>query len=246
LYSAIEAVGARVLWFDEWDSFDDARRGSSCAVVHVNCPQTDPAVARLRRAAQGAPQSPLVLVVQGTALGEALARSLSVDEVVVKREANRSLLPAISRATGAAYLRDVGSRVRDAHHLPVRLRIAVAHACHSSNPVKEVADLADRVGCDRSTLTRQWQRVTQPGDAMRLDEVLSWLVLLRAVARRPPGRKWASVAAEVGTSERTLARVARQHVGLSLGALTSLDFAALTSAFELRVVSRMVGSSGAS
>jgi AraC-like DNA-binding protein len=203
-------------------------------------------VARLRAEARGTPRSPLVLVAPRTALGDALGRSLAVDEVVAKRDADRLLLPAISRATGAAYLRDVGARVQVAQNLPVRLRVALAHACHSAEPVTEVADLAGRVGCDRSTLTRQWHRATQPGDAMRLDEVLGWLVLLRAVARRPPGRKWASVATEVGTSERTLARAARQHIGLSLRALTSFDFDALTRAFELRVVSRMMGASGAS
>jgi methylphosphotriester-DNA--protein-cysteine methyltransferase len=65
------------------------------------------------------------------------------------------------------------------------------------------------------------------GSATRLEDVLHWLILARALALKTAERTWRDVAAELRVHPHTLSRFARQFTGLTLRAVaTDRDAAA--------------------
>jgi hypothetical protein len=75
--------------------------------------------------------------------------------------------------------------------------------------------------------------------ALRLEDVLDWVILLRALGVRQRGRAWREVAAELGVHEHTLARLARRLTGQSLAALGDGGFALASAQFERDVLARL-------
>ena len=59
----------------------------------------------------------------------------------------------------------------------------------------------------RRTLWYQWVRRAR-GASVRLEDVVTWVVLLRACVRRARGTPWTAAATELGVNRKTLARAA--------------------------------------
>jgi hypothetical protein len=138
----------------------------------------------------------------------------------------RALPPSpIAADTGPACR--LADAVRGSRRVPPRLRAALLRACAEERPFRSVSRLAAAAGCDRRTLWREWRRAVGDASATRLEDVLHWLILARALALKTAERTWYDVAADLRVHPQTLSRFARQFTGLTLRRIaTSGDAAA--------------------
>jgi transcriptional regulator GlxA family with amidase domain len=127
--------------------------------------------------------------------------------------------------------------LREAAHLPPRLREALALACDERRAIRTVEKLAAAAGCDRRTLWTHWKSAVGPDADLRLQDFLHWLLLLRAAHLKTPRLAWAEVADEVGIHPHTLSRLARQLTGWSLREMADGGHAALSRRFDAEVLS---------
>lgn len=149
----------------------------------------------------------------------------------MSRPARRPNHPQTSLPTG------LSTALRQAGHLPPRLREALALACDERRSIRTVEKLAAAAGCDRRTLWTHWKSSVGPDAELRLQDFLHWLLLLRAAHRKMPALAWADVADEIGIHPHTLSRLARQLTGLSLRDLAAEGHAPLSRRFEAEVLS---------
>jgi hypothetical protein len=127
-----------------------------------------------------------------------------------------------------------------AHHLPQRLREALALACDERQPIRTVERLAAMAGCDRRTLWAHWKQSAGRHTPLRLQDFLHWLLLLRAVHRKTLERPWAQVAEEIGVHPHTLSRLTRQLTGNSLRELAAHGHEPLSQRFHNEVLAPVV------
>jgi AraC-like DNA-binding protein len=156
----------------------------------------------------------------------------------VSRPARRPVVPSPSLPPGLA------TSLRQAPHLPPRLREALALACDERRGIRTVERLASVAGCDRRTLWTHWKGAMGPDAELRLQDFIHWLLLLRATHRKAPGLAWAEVADEVGIHPHTLSRLARQLTGCSLRDLAAAGHASLARRFESEVLSVVLRTPG--
>ena len=150
-------------------------------------------------------------------------------------DASRAPEPARSvRAAQAAALRQAG-------HLPPRLRQALALACENERPICTVGRLASLSGCDRRTLWNQWRTAVGREAPVRLEDFLHWQLLLRAVTLKEPALAWADVADRLGVHPHTVARLARQLTGRSLRELSACTEAGIAAEFERGFLPHLLG-----
>lgn len=228
-------AAAIVLVCHDWRPYERARVRASCSVLLIDHLRGDPLFGRLVGQPAGTVH-PTILVTDKDPENLRLIHGLTLEEVIWAEEVDDALVPAIGRARNAGYLQQVAAVIEATPELPQRLRTALVHACRNGVPVNSVKDLATMVECDRSTLCRQWQRSRGEGVELRLEDFLDWLALLRAVGRRPPGRKWSAVAEELGMQERTLSRMARRLLGSSLRELDVAGYTGVAVRFEKNVL----------
>lgn len=147
-----------------------------------------------------------------------LAAALSAERVI-DALAERDLWPAIERAHVRAILRSLGPVIRETASIPVTLRTAIAFACSSDQARIGVEQLAGVVRCDRCTLARQWKRIRTIESLRRIEDLLNWLLLVRARSRKSSRASWGDVARSCGATTVTLRRTAKQLAGVSLASL---------------------------
>ena len=181
------------------------------------------------------PLAGMVLVITRDADNARLVRDLPVHELIWLQDLEKELWPAVQRAIEARRVEHVAHDVETAPHIPVILRRALAFALRSSGSCTRVRDLTIAVGCDRRMLWRRWRETYGPTPALRLEDVLGWVILLRAAGAKVPGRGWASVASELGVHEHTLARLAQRLAGRTLRGLAAEGPESLWALFESRV-----------
>jgi AraC-like DNA-binding protein len=158
--------------------------------------------------------------------------------VDVSRAARRPIVPSPSVPPGLA------AELREAAHLPPRLREALALACDERRGIRTVERLASVAGCDRRTLWTHWKSAVGADADLRLQDFVHWLLLLRATQRKTAELAWADVADEVGIHPHTLSRLARQLTGGSLRDLAASGHAGLTRRLEAEVLSVVLRSPG--
>lgn len=174
-------------------------------------------------------------------------KDLALEEVVWLREAERELGPAVQRicTQGHDYPRCLAVPFQEAEHLPPAVRAALAYACRAQPPVRSVNQLAAAVGCDRRTLWLHWKQAVSPKSELRLQDVLHWVLLLRAVGRKTPDRPWAAVAGDIGVSPDTLGRWAKCLAGATLEELAGSGRETLLLRFHARVHDILLGDAAA-
>ena len=117
--------------------------------------------------------------------------------------------------------RRLAAAIRLDPRLPQRLRAALLLACNAAQPFRSVCRLAAAAGCDRRTLWRDWRHAMGGASPVRLEDVLHWVILARALEAKSPRRTWIEVAAEVAVHPQTLARFARQFARRGLRAVAT-------------------------
>ncbi|MFL5538977.1 MAG: helix-turn-helix transcriptional regulator [Longimicrobiaceae bacterium] len=154
----------------------------------------------------------------------------------VARPARRPVVPSPALPPGTA------TALRQAMHLPPRLREALALACDERRGIRTVERLASAAGCDRRTLWTHWKAAV--GSELRLQDFVHWLLLLRATHRKHGELAWADVADEIGIHPHTLSRLARQLTGCSLRDLAADGHAELVRRFEAEVLALVLRTDG--
>ncbi|HEX6751753.1 MAG TPA: hypothetical protein VF092_30950 [Longimicrobium sp.] len=143
------------------------------------------------------------------------------------------LVPAARNAQGP--VQNLVLALRRCASISPRLRDALLQACAAPRPFRSVARLAAAAGCDRRTLWRDWRQAMGDSHPLRLEDVLHWLLLARAMEMRAPGRSWGELASAVAVHPQTLARFARQFTRRSLRGV-SADPAAASAALERALI----------
>jgi hypothetical protein len=161
-----------------------------------------------------------------------------VDEVVWICEAEHSLRRVLDQLPVRTLLGRIAGGI-DAAEIPTRFRDALRVALTAEEPIRSVEQLADRLGLDRRTLWYHWRNAAA-ADAAGPKELLSWILLIRAVVLKISGRSWSGAAASLGTDSQTLARVARRCTGSSLLDLCSTGVGPLVATFEREVISQLI------
>lgn len=225
------SVGELVFACGSWSRFERAAPASDCTIVWVDWLADSNAQRWLALLGSRRPSVPVVLVTSKDAENLRWLTHLHVDAVVWPGEIETRLCPIVRRAREESTLRRIAKRLRETSALHESLRRGLAEACVCEPPVLAVHDLAALVGCDRRTLSRYWHSAAGRHSALRLEDVLHWLLLLRAVARKDSKRAWSAIAAELGIHEHTLARLARKLVDASLASVAIEGTAALGLSF---------------
>ena len=231
--------GREVRPVDGWPELEAlAADGAECSVVAI--PRLAAADDARRLAAFRArfPLHPVVLVTRGDIANARNLAGLPVDAVVWQEEVERELAPAVGRTCVLAGSRCFAAALRAAP-IPPALRAALARVACAEHPVRTVAALAEAAGCDRRTLWHQWRQTGAAGE-LRLQDFLHWLLLVRAAGAKTPRRPWSDVADDLGVHPHTLARLARQLVGLSLRELAAGGQAAVAERFQEEVLAKLV------
>ncbi len=90
----------------------------------------------------------------------------------------------------------------------VALQTALLYICDGV-PVPSVSAAAKAADCSRSTLWRQWRKVSH-ASAYRLEDFVDWVVRERAEHLRQLGLDRLEAAFLIGVDESTLARISRR------------------------------------
>lgn len=171
-----------------WSDVLERARRSRCSVVAAECLKKDSVVPKLRAFATIHPDHSVILVTALTAPNGRLLTGLRVDEVVWLPEVEHTLPAAVQRLCSANQLASLCTLFNTATRLPGLVREALSLACRSEVPFHSVQRLADAVGSNRRTLWRQWHRAVGPACDLHLEDMLHWLLLLRAVNVKTSGR----------------------------------------------------------
>ncbi len=204
-----------------WDDFVHEVVAAVCCVIAAECLERHLLAPKLRAFAALHPEHSLLLVTQLNAQNARLLTGLRVDEVIWLAKVEQALPAAVHRVCGTNQLVALCSLFAAAIRLPPTLREGLSLACRGERPVHSVQRLADILGCDRRIPSQQWKAAVDPACELRLEDVLDWLLLLRAVNSKAPSRSWESVAREMGTCRKSLTRYARRLMGCELTILDS-------------------------
>jgi len=224
----------------DWQQFERIAGHADCSIIAMQWLAVESGADRIIYLKAKQPRRPIVLVTAKDADNLRLLRAVIVEEVVWWHEIERTIWATVCRATLASEMNRIATAIRMTTCIPPQLRNALANACESATPVTTTSELAKLAGCHRRTLWYQWRKVTDSDTSARLEDVLSWILLLRAVALRSAGDSWAVVACSLHIHQHTLARLTKQHLGLTVREVSS-QADTVTSALVHRLMSSTVG-----
>ncbi len=181
------------------------------------------------------PLKPILLVAPCEPVELVRVVRLPLEDIVPLAAAPTRLAAAIAAMPSKSLLGEFALRIQQAPDMATRLQMALLNACQAPFPYTTLCELAASVDRSPATLWHHYRRWAPEGCALRLEDLVSWIVLIHAVARRVPGRSLRTVCAEIGVGERTLRRLAREHTGLSLGHLVTVGRKELIREFTRRV-----------
>lgn len=159
------------------------------------------------------------------------------DAVVLFRDFDKELMPAVSRACVGGVLEQMASAIESERHVPPTLRAAIALLYRAQPPIRSVKELAAQVGCEPRTLEHHWRRAVRSG--LRLHDLLGWVLLLHAATARLSTPNWIAVGAALGVGAQTLARLGRTLAHLSLREIAAFGHRKLLSLFRQCVLAAL-------
>jgi hypothetical protein len=138
-------------------------------------------------------------------------------------------------SSGNQALSELAMKVGQDLGIPQELRCAILLLLESPHPIRSEKELALRVGCDRTTLYRQWRDTLGPPTQMGMKDLIDWVLLVRAVTIRHTAKSWSEVATWLGMERPTLSRAAMRLTG---GGLLELELRRLLEAPLVGIVLR--------
>lgn len=214
---------------------------STASVAVVVEPSLTGAVVRRRISdlKRAFPFLPLVVVTEREAENVRHLTELEVDEIVWLSRPG-TIATAIPRAISGSLLRRLARTFASCEGLDPILRRALARLCVATRPVTGVAELADAVGRHRTTLARAWKREAE-GIPWRLQDVVAWILLLRAVGQKSPDRSWNQVAHDLGVHVQTLRGYAERLRGKGLAEIDAEGSGPVVTGFLDEIVDPLTG-----
>lgn len=234
-------AGVNVKRAENWALFTSEVGGCACGVVIVDWLAANLAVERLEALRVQYPHKPVVLVTRKDADNVRLSHRVRIDELVWTEELEESLPDALERMLKTHSFKEIVGAFEVAEGLPRRLREALAHLFRSPQPIVTIAGLGSAVGCDRRTLWRLWSGTVSGEKAPRLQDVIDWNLLLRAIFFRAQATSWVGIAEQLGVHEHTLSRMSKRLTGLDLRGLGVLPPEVVLEMFHNRVLSVVTG-----
>lgn len=224
--------GAPATYCASWDDLERRAGHAPCIVVVAPWLDQDGTLERLARLRSALVFHPLVMVTARHPDNMRLLVRTPADEVVWLDElAESDLASAVRRATSQGIMSRLHRNVRQAAHLPARLRTALAATLDGGRSIRTVSDMASAAGRDRRTLWRWWKTYFNGKACESPARFLDWVVLLRALALKVPRRSWSQVAMDLGVHEDTLSRQARRTLDLRLSELEDEDLSGVLPRF---------------
>jgi hypothetical protein len=221
-----------VIAISDWSDFHIEGKRSDCAVVAARWLAQDNLVGRLADFRLSSTVPPLTIVTTSDADNVRAISAVSVNAIVWLHEIENQLVEAIRGATIGGHLRCLADAIVRPSHLTTQLRQILSIAFRSPPATLCLTQIAMTLSCHRRTLWYQWARAVGNRSALRMEDVISWLLLIHAVGRKTPLRSWAGVAAELSVHEHTLARSAARYMGVPLAEMQCLGQWAILGKFE--------------
>jgi hypothetical protein len=219
-----------------WRDFEVKAVRASAVVIEVEDLGDQRRFQRLQAFRLCQPSLPMVLITSSRPANAKLLMNFTPDELVWLDEVQTALIPAVHQAGSKQLLSRVCELMEGREELPPLVRHAITLACSASPPLHSVKELAALVHCDRTTLNRQWNRLGTGGDIPSLKAFLDWIMVLKAVSAKLPGRSWRRVASLLDLQVETLAQIAMRRLDLPLYRLDSARFPSLLDRFMYEIV----------
>ena len=224
--------GTPATYCTSWDDLERRASHAPCVVVVAPWLDQNGTLEHLARLRSALIFHPLVMITARHPDNMRLLVRTPADEVVWLDElAEADLASAVRRATSQGIMSRLHDNMRQAGHLPARLRTALAAAFDPGRSIGTVSEMASAAGRDRRTLWRWWKQHFDGKACESPARFLDWVVLLRALALKVPRRSWSQVAMDLGVHEDTLSRQARRTLGLRLSQLEGEDLAGILARF---------------
>lgn len=206
----------------EWRAFECALPRSRCGVAVIESLDHAGEFGQLRLLKERAVRHPLILITRRDPESLRLLKDITLEEVIWPSELNQVLLVAVQRACGNSLFSHIADDIQGMACLQPRVRAALALACGAAIPFTSVGALAEAARCDRRTLWRAWAIRPPTRTALRLEDLVGWILLIRAASMKSSGRGWSAIASEFNVSQRRLLRLSERLAGLSLSRLAVL------------------------
>jgi hypothetical protein len=190
-----------------------------CALVAVPPRAVFDATGAIHTLREEHPTLPIVCAADAGERGE-IVRAGGAHEFIRFADTAAAVAAAIQAACTAALLERAAALLQGVDGMPPALRCALVHLCAADPPPRAVAELAAAVPVHRRTLWYQWRQFA--GDLpLRLEDVVAWVLLLRASILRLRGSSWTEAAAALGLHRHTVARAGERLAGVRLPRATS-------------------------
>jgi hypothetical protein len=223
-----------------WQELSDVAPQADCLLIAVRWLAED-ACARLRLAASGDHELPVVLITTKDADNARTALQSGATRIIWLEDVRRELHAVVMSIRTKPTLERAAELLDKSPRLSQSLRIALGAACRAERPLPSVGALAALLRRDRRTLWRHWHRALRGAATPRLEDFLDWIVLIHAAHRKAPARSWAHVAHALSTHEHTLARIAGRLTGNTLSQLAANGHRSLEERFFNAAVRPLLG-----
>jgi hypothetical protein len=180
------------------------------------------ALRRIELLRSSLPVERVLVIVRREAENARRIASSGVDEIAWLEQPTSELLAAIRRLSSPRYLHQLGEEIAQMSDVPDRLRRGLILACNSPRPITSVSALASVTRCHRSTLLLELRTALAPRMTLRLEDLLSWFLLMRALELKADGVSWESAGSVLNVYPNTLRRIAKRLTRRRLRALDAL------------------------
>lgn len=224
---------------DDWGRFT-ARAGAASCLILIQRWLGAEVIERLAAVRRQLPLHPIVLATSKDADNARAVHRVAIEEVVWLHEMEVTLWPAVQRASGRAFRHALAARIRATPGVSPVLRETLAVACTRELPFRSLRELAGGIARSRGTIWYHWHRafagkVKRP----RAEDMVDWLILVHAVARKTNRRGWSDVACEIRVHEDTLLRIAKRLLGVNMRDLAALDERVVMERFATDVLEKI-------
>jgi CheY-like chemotaxis protein len=229
-------AGLEVILASDIATFDDVSARANGVVAFVRDDEDAAFIKCLRTLRTMYPLKFLIVVRPSL---DCPALPVSVDAVVSVTLPEPMLWATVRDVEACGLFHRLADVIRSAETFPPLLRLALVHALLRPTPVSSIKELAAEIGCERRTLPRSWE-IHFNAKSDRLIDFLDWIMLLYAIGRKTPKRSWTVVSRDIGVTEETLSRSARQLLGRTLTELSIEGQPCVLARFRL-VFERLFG-----
>jgi hypothetical protein len=182
-----------------------------CSVVQFSSEPQPAAIARVRDAARDG-RHPLVVVVDSPP-HPGLRCVRGGPGMLVDGAQRLAIRGAVEEACTFSALAKLHEAVSTRPDASPAICAAAQVLCRRGAPVRGVAELATAAGYHRRTLWRGWQQIPA-SPSIRLEDLVDWVLLLRAATMRTQSRTWTSIATLFQVDRHSVPRIARRLMNL--------------------------------